>query len=79
MKSVWLLPFTGLVLASMPALGGAEPVRPNIIVIFAADRPEAHDLASAKPARLKELAVKWDAWARRAHVLPWPWDKVQPR
>ncbi|MGZ4973237.1 MAG: sulfatase family protein, partial [Limisphaerales bacterium] len=34
------------------------------------DRTEMHDLASKHPAKLKELAAKWDAWAARANVLP---------
>ncbi len=37
------------------------------------DRTEQRDLASAEPARVKELSTKWETWARRAHVLPWPW------
>ncbi len=38
-----------------------------------ADRTEMRDLAAAEPGRVKELASKWEAWARRAHVLPWIW------
>ncbi|MDO8541074.1 MAG: arylsulfatase [Opitutaceae bacterium] len=34
------------------------------------DRTEMHDLAAKEPARVKELAAKWDAWAARANVLP---------
>ena len=37
------------------------------------DRAELHDLAAAQPERVKELMTKWRAWARRAHVVPWPW------
>ncbi len=37
-----------------------------------ADRTELHDLASAQPAKVKELAAQWEAWAKRAHVLPGP-------
>ncbi|MEI7533303.1 MAG: arylsulfatase [Verrucomicrobiae bacterium] len=36
------------------------------------DRTELHDLAAQEPARAKELADKWDAWAVRAHVKPYP-------
>jgi arylsulfatase len=36
------------------------------------DRTEQHDLAAAEPARVKELAAKWSAWADRAHVRPLP-------
>lgn len=39
---------------------------------LAQDRPERHDLASAQPAKVKELAAQWNAWARRAQVLPYP-------
>ena len=37
-----------------------------------ADRTELHNLALAQPARAKELAAKWDAWAVRAQVKPYP-------
>ena len=36
------------------------------------DRTELHDLAAQEPARAKELAAKWEAWAVRAHVKPYP-------
>ncbi|MEO7717041.1 MAG: arylsulfatase [Capsulimonas sp.] len=36
----------------------------------AADRTEQHDLAGAQPDRVKLLATQWDAWAKRADVLP---------
>ncbi|MES2597997.1 MAG: arylsulfatase [Verrucomicrobiota bacterium] len=37
-----------------------------------ADRTEQHDLASAQPEKAKELAAEWQAWAERAHVVPYP-------
>jgi arylsulfatase A-like enzyme len=37
-----------------------------------ADRTELHDLAAGQPERAKELAAKWDAWAERANVKPYP-------
>ncbi|NDB77859.1 MAG: arylsulfatase, partial [Verrucomicrobia bacterium] len=37
-----------------------------------ADRTEMHDLASAEPTKLRELIAKWEAWAQRANVTPWP-------
>lgn len=37
-----------------------------------ADRTEQHDLALAQPDKAKELAAKWDAWAKRANVIPYP-------
>ena len=36
------------------------------------DRTELHDLAAAQPGKVKDLAAKWDAWAERAHVKPYP-------
>ena len=36
------------------------------------DRTELHDLAGTKPELAKELAAKWDAWAERTHVVPYP-------
>ena len=38
------------------------------------DRAEMNDLARAEPDRATDLAALWEAWARRAQVLPWPWD-----
>ena len=37
-----------------------------------ADRTEQRDLAAAQPERVKALAAKWDAWAERAQVKPYP-------
>jgi arylsulfatase len=37
-----------------------------------ADRTELHDLAATQPEKLKELADKWQAWADRVGVQPWP-------
>ena len=39
-----------------------------------ADRTEMHDLAARQPARVRQLAAKWEAWAKRANVIPWIWD-----
>ena len=36
------------------------------------DRTELNDLAAAQPERVKEMVAKWNAWAKRAHVLPAP-------
>jgi arylsulfatase len=35
------------------------------------DRTELTNLAAKEPERVKEMAAKWEAWARRANVLPW--------
>ena len=37
----------------------------------AADRTEMRDLAGSNPAKAKELAAMYDAWAKRCAVLPW--------
>ena len=37
------------------------------------DRTEMHDLSSAEPDRAASMAQQWEAWAKRCHVLPWPW------
>ncbi|HEV7405527.1 MAG TPA: arylsulfatase [Chthoniobacteraceae bacterium] len=39
---------------------------------LAKDRTEQHNLAGEQPDQAKELAAKWDAWAERAHVKPFP-------
>jgi arylsulfatase len=36
------------------------------------DRTELHDLAKQHSDKVKTLAAKWDAWADRAHVKPYP-------
>jgi arylsulfatase A-like enzyme len=38
-----------------------------------ADRTEMTDLAAKRPEKARDLAAKWEAWATRADVLPWPW------
>jgi arylsulfatase len=40
-----------------------------------ADRSELNDLAAKEPERVKEMATKYDAWAKRCNVLPWPVKK----
>ena len=45
------------------------------------DRTEHHDLAASHPAKVQELAARWDAYAARADVLPlgvWR-GKISPR
>ncbi|HXE54355.1 MAG TPA: arylsulfatase [Tepidisphaeraceae bacterium] len=37
------------------------------------DRTEMHDLASAQPQRVRSMVRQWEDWARRCHVIPWPW------
>jgi arylsulfatase A-like enzyme len=42
-----------------------------------ADRTELHDLAATETNRAAELAAKWDAWAIRANVKPYPPEGVK--
>lgn len=42
---------------------------------LAADPVELTDLAAKRPGAVKELADKWDAWAKRCQVLPYPGGK----
>ncbi|HBV64800.1 MAG TPA: arylsulfatase [Rhodopirellula sp.] len=37
-----------------------------------ADRTELNDLADKHPEKLKEMVAKWQAWADRVGVQPWP-------
>lgn len=37
-----------------------------------ADRTEQHDLAAQNPGKVCALSGKWEAWAERAHVKPYP-------
>lgn len=37
-----------------------------------ADRTEAHDLVKKEVDKAARMAKKWEDWARRANVLPWP-------
>ena len=39
------------------------------------DRAELHDLAAQQPDRVRAMAQSYDAWAKRAGVLPWPVNK----
>ena len=44
-----------------------------------ADRTETNNLASSQPKRARELEARYDAWAKRARVAPWPLPKPVPR
>jgi len=35
-----------------------------------ADRTELHDLAAQQPARVKDMAAQYEAWAERCGVIP---------
>lgn len=41
-----------------------------------ADRTELNNLAAGEPRRVQQMAANWEAWAKRAQVLPWQsWQK----
>ncbi|MCH2162476.1 MAG: arylsulfatase [Phycisphaerales bacterium] len=40
---------------------------------IAEDRAELRNLAEDHPEKAAELADRWEAWADRAQVRPWPW------
>ena len=37
------------------------------------DRVESNNLAEQKPDLVQKLERKWEDWANRARVKPWPW------
>ncbi len=39
------------------------------------DRTELTDLSRSKPEKLNELIARWQAWADRVGVQPWPFEK----
>lgn len=39
-----------------------------------ADRTELNDLSEKHPEKLKEMVGKWQAWAERVGVQPWPFE-----
>ena len=50
------------------------PAGPWELYDMQADRTELHNLAAAQPERVKQMRTQWEAWARRAEVLPWVWE-----
>jgi arylsulfatase len=46
--------------------------RPSALYDIVADRTESRDLAAEQPQRAAELERKYDAWAKRCGVQPWP-------
>lgn len=48
----------------------ALSARPWRLYNTVTDRTEQNDLAAAQPARVREMAAQWEAWAERANVLP---------
>ena len=55
---------------------GARPKtgleRPWELYNLKADRTELHDLAAVEAARAADLAAKWETWATRTNVKPYP-------
>lgn len=45
----------------------------------AKDRTEMHNLAETESDRMNSMARDWEAWAKRCHVLPWPWKHAYER
>jgi len=50
----------------------AKHEKPWELYDISKDRIESHDLASQIPDKVKELAAKYDAWAKRSQVESWP-------
>ncbi|MEU6642725.1 arylsulfatase [Saccharomonospora sp. NPDC046836] len=43
------------------------------------DRSELHDLAPGRPDDVERLAARWQAWADRTGVIPWPYSPAASR
>jgi arylsulfatase len=50
-----------------------SPAGPWELYDLDADRSEMNDLARQQPDRVNDMVARWEAWAKRAHVLPWIW------
>jgi len=57
-----------------------EGVKPGAWELYdmEADRSELNNLATAEPDRVKQMAALYDAYARRANVLPLPGPRKKP-
>ena len=53
--------------------GKPSTLRPWELFNMTKDRSELNNLAAGNPQKVKELGDKWEAWAVRAKVKPWPW------
>jgi hypothetical protein len=49
------------------------PAGPWELYDIRTDRSETRDLSAAQPDRVRDMSALWEAWARRANVIPWPW------
>jgi len=54
-------------------LGKNPKLLPWELYDMSRDRVEMHNLAGQHSEKVTELAAKWEAWAARAKVKPWPW------
>ncbi len=62
----WKLVRTGV-------MGKNAKVNPWELYNMKVDRSELNNLAQKNPEKVKQLEEKWEAWAKRAHVKPWPY------
>ncbi|MEQ1903189.1 MAG: hypothetical protein ABL888_03260 [Pirellulaceae bacterium] len=53
--------------------GKPARLRPWELYHMTADRSELNNLAKERPDKVKELEEKWESWAARALVRPWPY------
>jgi arylsulfatase len=50
----------------------ARHAEPWELYNLAKDRTEAMDLTAMHPDKVQALSARYDAWAKRANVEPWP-------
>jgi arylsulfatase len=50
--------------------------RPWELYDISKDRTELNDVADSMPDKVREMSARWDAWAERAGVLPYPPRKI---
>ena len=53
--------------------GRPATLQPWELYDLSKDRIESNNLAKEKPELAQALEKKWEAWAERAKVKPWPW------
>ena len=53
--------------------GKPSKLRPWELYNMRKDRSELNNLAKESPEKVEGLTAKWEAWAVRAKVKPWPW------
>ena len=54
--------------------GRPSTLQPWELYDMAKDRIESENLAKENPEIAKALEKKWETWANRAKVKPWPWE-----